>query len=108
MTLISTSFVAVSGVGTKPSHEWTDEEGNLWLTAIKAPGIGLFSYEHGISKPDGSMWQALLDHGQILLKSILTLVETQHVHSLPFALQARVSLFLASFSTVRYCLLAIA
>ena len=77
--LISASFITVSGIGTKSSNEWIDNQGRLWLTDIKAPGIGLFSYEYEVSKPDNMMWQDLLDHGQSLLKSVVTLVEYQHV-----------------------------
>ena len=71
--------MAVPGIGTKASTDWTDEAGNLWLTDIQAPGIGLYAYDHNISNLDTALWQRLLDHGQELLRSIIRLVDSQHV-----------------------------
>lgn len=72
-------FVAVAGIGTKEANEWTDDAGNLWLTGVQAPGIGLYSYDHNVSKSDQDLWQSLFDHGQRLLQELLSLVENQHV-----------------------------
>ncbi|KAF1850931.1 uncharacterized protein K460DRAFT_24339 [Cucurbitaria berberidis CBS 394.84] len=83
---IETLFVTTAGVGTKPTSDWTDEAGNLWLTGIQTPGIGLFSYEHGIGSSDTGFWHSLLDHGQHLLMSIIVLVESQHLQHCPIIL----------------------
>jgi hypothetical protein len=72
-------FVAVAGVGTKATHEWTDASGNAWLTGVQTPGIGLYSYDHNISKSDPNLWQSLSEHGQNLLQSLLSLIDNQHV-----------------------------
>lgn len=72
-------FIAVAGVGTKQADEWTDDTGNMWMTGIQAPGIGLFSYDHDIGRSDLAMWRNLLDHGQRLLQAVITLVENQQV-----------------------------
>ena len=72
-------IVAVPGVGTKPTHEWTDGADNLWLTGLQAPGIGLFSFDHNIRNSDTGLWQSLLSSGQDLLMSIITLVDSQRV-----------------------------
>ncbi|KAI8940907.1 hypothetical protein NX059_002165 [Plenodomus lindquistii] len=81
---IETIFVAVAGVGTKSTSEWTDDAGKLWLSRIDAPGIGLFSFEHEIRQSHTGLWQSLLNCGQDLLLSVITLVEEQHTLRLAY------------------------
>ncbi|KAF2108477.1 hypothetical protein BDV96DRAFT_652728 [Lophiotrema nucula] len=83
---IETLLVAVPGVGTKPPEEWIDQNGNVWLTGVKAPGIGLYSYEHELSKSATSIWQDLLDHGQKILKALISLIDNQKLQHCPVLL----------------------
>lgn len=71
--------MAIAGVGTKPANDWIDASGNIWLTGVQTPGIGLYAYEHNISKSDPNLWQSLAEHGQNLLQSLLSLIDNQHV-----------------------------
>jgi hypothetical protein len=64
--------VAVAGVGTKATKEWG-------LTSVQAPGIGLYSFDHNISKSDPNFWQSFSEHGQNLLQSLLRLIDNQRV-----------------------------
>jgi hypothetical protein len=76
------SLIAVSGVGTKPPDEWTDENGSLWLASIPeriAPEIGLFAFDHPVTKSTVNMWQDLLALGDKLLLELVDLVESQKV-----------------------------
>jgi hypothetical protein len=80
--LIYCSFVAVPGIGTKPPDEWINETGKPWLAKIDAPGIGVFSYDHAISKSNEHIWQDLLDRGESLLMSLMKLVQEKRVQRL--------------------------
>ncbi|MCJ1382412.1 hypothetical protein MMC17_005525 [Xylographa soralifera] len=77
---IRSLLIVIPGIGTRAPEEWTDSNGQLWLSNVTddiASKPAVFVYNHGQIPSDAFTWQGLIDAGNMFLVDLAKLRDAE-------------------------------